>query len=535
MIELSPTDITQKEINKIKEREFEKFKKTKDEKYLLSSKLIELFQNRHNDPKLIPLVYKLLKLNDGKYNYISTICNFNLALKFENNSPRLAMQFIDIAIKSDRKYFLPHLYHAKGRFYYTEGKYSNALFYFRKSLKVTDPNDKLYIASMYNNFALVDDKLNHIESALKNVQKGIKILESKDVLDKVELNFLNVLKSNLGMYFYKLKDYRSAEKILLQEVEFYKSNEDFYANKSQIYQKLFDIYSITNQNENQKKLVEYLISIAPNLKTISDKISAYEIIQKYYINTGNNLQTKVNTERLNQLSHLFLEENKNNLKEISGLLNNEMIKSIDEKYNYEIKIEKRKNLFIITATLLFISIFIIIAISIRNKIKEEKILAEKQKQILENNEKILEQNLKIQQEKIKSLHQNLNLKIETEKAFLENLRKIKRLKNIDSEQMLRDLFLKVTNLMNIDKKNHHLINESSIENNQFLIRLKDLYPSLTNKELKLCTYFRMDLSSKEISSLENTTMGTVRVYKTKIKTKLELDKESDLLDFLKNI
>lgn len=115
---------------------------------------------------------------------------------------------------------------------------------------------------------------------------------------------------------------------------------------------------------------------------------------------------------------------------------------------------------------------------------------------------------------------------------MENLRKIKKAKDIDTEQMLRDLMFKLNNLMQIDKRNNDLINESSTENRLFLEKLAAKYPDLTKKELGLCTYFRMKLSSKEISSLEDTTTGTVRVYKTKIKNKLGLGREEDLTAFL---
>ncbi|BFO67474.1 helix-turn-helix transcriptional regulator [Chryseobacterium sp. KCF3-3] len=166
----------------------------------------------------------------------------------------------------------------------------------------------------------------------------------------------------------------------------------------------------------------------------------------------------------------------------------------------------------------------------KEKIKE---LIEKEKVISENEKKILEHDILFQKEKIKELQQKLNLKIETEKVFLEDLKKIKRSHCTKFQQeKLITLFVKANNLMNSDKKSHNLNFEYNIENQQFLKNLKILNPSLTNKELKLCIYFRMGLSSKEISILDDTTTGTVRVYKTRIKNKLALDKETRLCNYL---
>ncbi|WP_131707559.1 helix-turn-helix transcriptional regulator [Chryseobacterium angstadtii] len=187
------------------------------------------------------------------------------------------------------------------------------------------------------------------------------------------------------------------------------------------------------------------------------------------------------------------------------------------------------------AVCVVVFIFGIIICIIKNISKKEKEIVEKEKIILTKNKKILEQDLKRQEEKITNLHLNLNLKIETEKTFLENIRKMKKSKNIDAEQMITDLFLKINNLIQIDKKNYDLINESSLENRQFIQKLSERFPSLTNNELKFCVYYKLELSSKEISLLENITEGSARVYKTKIKTKMDIGKESDLNTYLKNI
>ncbi|KAA2215693.1 hypothetical protein [Chryseobacterium sediminis] len=142
--------------------EADKYKKTKDEKYLLSSIYLKLFyQPTHI--KQVPIVYNLLKLNNNRYDFLSISCYYNLAFQFENSSPQLAMKFIDDAIKTDleTQYYLSHLYHLKGRLYYNQEDYTKAKYYFTKALKSYKPKQKLYIASMYNNFGMVDDKLNN--------------------------------------------------------------------------------------------------------------------------------------------------------------------------------------------------------------------------------------------------------------------------------------------------------------------------------------------------------------------------------------
>ena len=51
----------------------------------------------------------------------------------------------------------------------------------------------------------------------------------------------------------------------------------------------------------------------------------------------------------------------------------------------------------------------------------------------------------------------------------------------------------------------------------------------------LCNYFRLNMPSKEIASIEGITDGTVRVYKNKIKNKIGLSQLDSLNEYLVNI
>lgn len=64
----------------------------------------------------------------------------------------------------------------------------------------------------------------------------------------------------------------------------------------------------------------------------------------------------------------------------------------------------------------------------------------------------------------------------------------------------------------------------------FRKQLAKKYPILTQRELNLCIHYRNGLTSRQISMMENMSYGSIRVYKTKIRQKLNL--EMELEDFL---
>ena len=63
-------------------------------------------------------------------------------------------------------------------------------------------------------------------------------------------------------------------------------------------------------------------------------------------------------------------------------------------------------------------------------------------------------------------------------------------------------------------------------------KLKVQYPELTPRELSLCAYLRMNISSKEIATLMNISTRGVEISRYRIRKKLGLDRNANLTDFM---
>lgn len=66
----------------------------------------------------------------------------------------------------------------------------------------------------------------------------------------------------------------------------------------------------------------------------------------------------------------------------------------------------------------------------------------------------------------------------------------------------------------------------------FLEKLKLKFPDLSNGDMKLCTYLRMNMSSKEISQLMHITVKSVELSRYRLRKKLGLNHGENLYDFL---
>jgi ligand-binding sensor domain-containing protein/DNA-binding CsgD family transcriptional regulator len=104
--------------------------------------------------------------------------------------------------------------------------------------------------------------------------------------------------------------------------------------------------------------------------------------------------------------------------------------------------------------------------------------------------------------------------------------------NEDAKKQLQELIKQIkqeNSGHDHDEKFDRYFNEV---HNNFLTRLTIKHPDLSPKEIKMCAYLRMNLSSKEIADLLNITTGGVEKSRYRIRKKLNLSKEDNLLEYI---
>lgn len=69
----------------------------------------------------------------------------------------------------------------------------------------------------------------------------------------------------------------------------------------------------------------------------------------------------------------------------------------------------------------------------------------------------------------------------------------------------------------------------------FLKRLREKYPVLTPKDQKLCAYLRMNLTTKEIAPLMNISVRGVEISRYRLRKKLDLDSDTNLVEFIMGV
>ena len=70
---------------------------------------------------------------------------------------------------------------------------------------------------------------------------------------------------------------------------------------------------------------------------------------------------------------------------------------------------------------------------------------------------------------------------------------------------------------------------------EFISTIKESFPNLTKKDIKLSNFLRLDLSSKEIAPLLGITVRGVEISRYRLRKKLNLNNDTNLNEFLKNL
>jgi DNA-binding CsgD family transcriptional regulator len=207
--------------------------------------------------------------------------------------------------------------------------------------------------------------------------------------------------------------------------------------------------------------------------------------------------------------------------------------------------------------LIILSGFGIVFFRMINLRKESIKLKEQIKQIQANNQNeneyktqaILDEqkiiNLENEKMKIEKIHRDKELANQTMDLIHKNKFLVKISEELDkvsrssSDPMINhkiDVLIQKIN-KEIDNERQWEIFETAFDDvhEDFLKRLKQKYPSLTPKELKLCAYLRLNISTKELAPLMNISIRGVEICRYRVRKKLDINRDESLTKMIMDL
>jgi len=204
-------------------------------------------------------------------------------------------------------------------------------------------------------------------------------------------------------------------------------------------------------------------------------------------------------------------------------------------------------------TVLFLLVAIIVYFYISKNRDYEKTRLKRAEEINRLNEMqkvIVDMEIKVIQNENDNLHKRLEIKrkdlinnalwIGQQRNFLDEIyNEIKHLENIDEIEKIKEAVRTLEKKI-IDKKAFsHEINElySQVEllHKDFSSILHERFPNLTEQEKRIATLLRLGFSTKELSSIMSITPKSVEVCRYRLRKKMNLKRDENLIEFIKSL
>ena len=349
---------------------------------------------------------------------------------------------------------------------------------------------------------------------------------------------IHLARSNMSTALIEMGDYENARKFCARSIDLAEAtnDQDFLA-----YNYLLTAVSYKKE-KNFLKAIEFadkgkLICEANNL--MNRKQYTYQLLKEIYNERGN-VQEAFEFFKKEKQIEAEIEQMKAAQKVAIVKQENEIKNKLKELEN-EAELNRYKNLaknIGLVGLAILAGIFYMFSARRKLKVQLQKEELEKLKveQMLETEER---QRLKERLEyKERELASNTMFLIQKNQMLNDLKEKIKGMKNIGDERVRKQVNSLDRNItMNMDFDNDwekFRLHFNEVHPN-FFDKLRQINKTLNPNETRLCAYIRMQLATKEIAQLSGISPDSVQKNRYRLKKKLGLEREINLIDFIRGL
>lgn len=298
---------------------------------------------------------------------------------------------------------------------------------------------------------------------------------------------------------------------------------------------LGEVYLLEKRNDSCSYFAQLGLKKAKELNLLEEQRKAFLILSKisgvenkneqaldYYKlhkSINDSIYNKENGQRLSELQTIYETEKK----EAAITLQGEEIKTLNEKA----KVDKLTKGLYAGGMASALALSGLLVFGFRQRMKKNRIAREKQ-------EEIYKQEIAHKKKELTSQTLHLVQKNTFIQELMENLENIK-----NSPDKFKAEFRRIVMLLkkeNASDKDWEVFKTYFADvHNDFDQKLKTLYGDITEKEIRLAAFLRMNLTTKEIAATLNVLPNSILTSKYRLKKKLGLDKDTDLNTFLNTL
>lgn len=426
-------------------------------------------------------------------------------------------------------------YNNIGYIYYSLNDTTKALRYFNKTLSIyTEIKNKKGIANTLYNIGSINVDKGELEKGLEYLQKALEIQEK--INDKVGIS--------LSLYTIGDVNYLLGNNIALDYLQrSLKLSREINDKEGVAYSlvSIGNIYLETGNTIEAKKYAQKSMFLSQKLGYPANIKNTSELLSKIYTHE-NNWKKGFEFYEL----YITMRDSINN----QGIQKQAMQQEMKYQFDIQVAVEKkereenklliqeklkRQSLLIYSIIAIFIMAVFIAILMInkqRAKIKRDKLITDIQLKNTELEKRKLNDELTYTNRELTSF----GVSIVQKNKFIENLKKdIKDNTSTADCKSINKITSLITQHLSIDKDIEEFQNHVEQVNQGFYTKLNNLFPSLSNDDKRICALLRNSLSSKDIATLFNISARGVEQKRYRLRKKLGIDTNVNIVEFLKNI
>tara|TARA_B100001758_G_C18410884_1_gene615586 strand:- start:1830 stop:3650 length:1821 start_codon:yes stop_codon:yes gene_type:complete len=413
-------------------------------------------------------------------------------------------------------------------------EYNKALDYIRKALEIRseynfNPSDISHsFKSLCELYFIWDlpikaNKYLDMTDSLNKLITNNRLTTYSD-LDDIAFNLSNNYVGNCyeyqGEYFLRAKQYKKAIASYVKAKKYYN---DFAFQKIGLQNKIAKSYYYDKDYHNSLVYIDECISLSKE-KNLKNEM---EIALELKIKVLNKLGIKEGIDLI--IDQVLESKDYSYSVQISQLLSG--LESKNEILIKKREVEEQKSLKF--SILLFSIIAILILAFLTTYFINRKVYSDKQRVISNQKEKIAKSDLEYKKRELAALSASIVQENEQMSAILKDIKYyVSLIKSEKDKNIFTPLLIKLNRLL---KDKHHentYSQQFSAAYPGFLEYLTRCFPELTTSDLKLCTFLRMNLNTKEVAEIMGLSVRSIESRRYRLRKKIGLSKHDDLVSYL---
>ncbi len=425
-----------------------------------------------------------------------------------------------------------NILHNMGMVYRSLGDYERSIASYKSAINILETLDENHrgMAAGYNMLGVSYRKTNQLDSAMYCYSRAKEIF--KQLGNEEDLYRVN---GNLAVLHYAKKRYDESLELNFENVDYYKkvgnktSLTTAYYNISSTYKKLEDWPKALKYSE-KSLVIAQKEGIKKRISRAYLRIAAVLYIQQHYKDAYDNYKqhkiyadSLLNDENLKKIQRLELENTFRREKLQDSLKLVQEREQVEDKAQLLLVKNKVKSQWILFGGLGVMVIMSFMYFAYKQRLKLAK---------LKN--QLLNTEMEFKKKDMANLAINISETQHWARSLLAHLEKVKVARGKQLKQQLEDMEVEIRNKTKLDNNAEDLQLKIDTLSSGFYEKLNKKYPNLTPNEIRLCSFIRMDMNTKEIATLQNIDPQSVKRGRNRLRKKLQLDPKDDLSAFLRS-